>query len=125
MTLDFPSLEQQKETFLSLLQKLTDEGRATWLKRPLDENFFYCFMTCSYGTELALFECTYPSMEGGISDGGPDSIICRVKNQLLIWLPLLEGFDQVKELLNNARSDGAAVDRLSSRALLDLFDALR
>lgn len=113
--------ESARDKLVHSLTSRSQSGGIELLSEPLDPNFIYCFISLpGQKTELILFEIQYPSRDGGVSDGSPESIIARVRNQVLIWLPLLDGFKELHEVLRGATENSSRI-KVLQRGILDDF----
>ena len=90
--------------FLHLLKRFTDIKRAEWSRSAVDPVFVYCLVD---GEDLIVFEC-----KGGTNGDEPVSpteqlagVVSHYCNTKYLWLPLLEDWELLLQLLRSAKVD--------------------
>jgi hypothetical protein len=90
--------------FLELLDELTRDGRAEWVRTKLAPGFVYCLLD---GEDLIVFECM--GGEKGDAYVSPieelAGVVAHHCNTTYLWLPVPPAWDRLIRLLRLSRDD--------------------
>jgi hypothetical protein len=102
--MDSPEAFKAQVQFLDLLKKLTDDGRAEWLRSAEDPVFVYCLLDKE---DLISFECMGGAK--GVEPVPPTEhlagVVSHYCNTTYLWLPGLANWELLLQMLRSSKID--------------------